>query len=125
MLKFISIEINPMGVQIACLLASTHSKKLYAYLVEIWDMLLLRHMCQSEISYHDVTFTLERRGTNYRKSYGCVCICFILKSLPRLDPHILRLLPGLRSFHVRFLPSRLTRFRAVPHLHDHYVLWIM
>ena len=33
-------------------------------------MLLLRRMCQSEISCHDVTFTLERRGTNYRKSYG-------------------------------------------------------
>ena len=35
-----------------------------------------------------------------------------------VDPHVLRLLPGLRSFHVRFLPSRLTRFRAV-------LLWIM
>ena len=70
MLKFISIGIHPMGVQIAWLLTSTHSKKLYAYLAEIWDMLLLRRMCQSEISYHDVTFTLECRGTNYRKSYG-------------------------------------------------------
>ena len=55
----------------------------------------------------------------------CQCVCFILKSLPRLDPHVLRLLPGLRSFHVRFLPSRLTRFQAVPHLHGHYLLWIM
>ena len=57
-------------VQIAWLLKSTHAKKLYAYLAEIWDMLLLRRMCQSEIAYHDVTFTLECRGTNYRKSYG-------------------------------------------------------
>ena len=80
MLKFISIEIHPMGVQIAWLLTSTHSKKLYVYLAEIWDMLLLRRMCQSEISYHDVTFTLERRGTNYRKSF-VIILTFIRNNL--------------------------------------------
>ena len=46
-------------------------------------------------------------------------------TLPSRPPHFRRLLPGLRSFHVRFLPSRLTRFQAVPHLHGHYLLWIM
>ena len=62
MLKFISIGIHLMDVQIAWLLTSTYSKKSYVYLAEIWDMLLLLRMCQSEISYHDATFTLERRG---------------------------------------------------------------
>ena len=45
-----------------------------------------------------------------------VSVFYFETTLPCRPPHFRRLLPGLRSFHVRFLPSRLTRFQAVPHL---------
>ena len=54
------------------------------------------------------------------------CLMFYFETTPPVStPTFFDCFRGLRSFHVRFLPSRLTRFQAVPHLHGHYLLWIM
>ena len=53
-----------------------------------------------------------------------VCLLFWNHSSVSTPPRS-SIASGSTQFHVRFLPSRLTRFQAVPHLHGHYLLWIM